>query len=196
MSDTIIIAVAGLPSSGKGTFGTVAEEFGFQKFVMGDVIRNECKKRNLEVNRKSSDFVMIDLRKEKGQDAVAVITLEWIQKALENGQKLILIDGVRSMSEIKYFRQFLPELKIIGIHANPQTRLYRALSRKRVDDAYSIDAFNERDKIELGVGIGDVIARSDYLIIAEDELEKVLELNKQVLKEILSNAGEIECVNC
>ena len=86
MNKTIILAVTGLPSSGKGTFSEIAESHGIKKFIMGDVIREECRKRGLEVNRESSDFVMVELRKEKGKDAVAVITLEWVNKAILEGR--------------------------------------------------------------------------------------------------------------
>lgn len=180
----LIIAVAGLPSSGKGTFSEIAIKYGFKRFVMGDVIRSECKQRGLDVTRANSDFVMVDLRKQKGQNAVAVITLEWVLQAMKEGHNYILIDGIRSMPEINYFKQHLDNLIIIGIHASQEERLRRAMLRKRIDDAYSIEAFMERDNIELSIGLGDVLARSDILVNAEGDLETTQEYYQQVLMEL------------
>lgn len=182
----LILAVTGLPSSGKGTFTKIAEAYNFKKIVMGDVIRNECAKRNLPVNRESSNKVMVDLRKERGSDAIAQMTLEWIETAIEQGEGKIIIDGVRSLKEIEFFHKFFPKLVIIGIHANPDTRLDRALKRKRKDDAYSAQAFYDRDEIELNLGIGNVIARSDILLDTSDNLEVTHSKMKIILEELIS----------
>ncbi len=181
----IILALAGLPSSGKGTFSEIAEEFGFKKFVMGDVIREECRRRGLDVTREASDFVMIELRKEKGKNAVAVVTLDWIKQAIDDNMRFILIDGIRSMEEVNYFKEFYPDMIIIGIHANPKTRLKRALLRKRIDDAYSENAFHDRDNIELNIGLGDVIAKSDILIVAEEDIVETKNTYSEVLRDII-----------
>ena len=182
----LILAVTGLPSSGKGTFTQISEAYNFKKIVMGDVIRNECAKRNLPVNRESSNKVMVDLRTERGSDAIAQMTLEWIQSAIEEGERKIIIDGVRSLHEIEFFHNYFPKLKIIGIHANPETRLDRALTRKRKDDAYSAQAFYDRDEIELNLGIGNVIARSDILVDTSDDLEVTNNKMKSILEELIS----------
>jgi dephospho-CoA kinase len=187
----LILAVTGLPSSGKGTFTKIAEAYNFKKIVMGDVIRNECAKRNLPVNRESSNKVMVDLRKERGPDAIAQMTLEWIQTAIDDGEQKIIIDGVRSLKEIEFFHKYFPKLKIIGIHANPDTRLSRALERRRMDDAYSEKAFYDRDEIELNLGIGMVIARSDILIDTSDDLVVTNNKMKTVLEEFISNKIDI-----
>lgn len=195
MNKTIILAVTGLPSSGKGTFSEIAELHGIKKFVMGDVIREECRKRGLEVNRASSDFVMVELRKEKGQDAVAVITLEWVLNAIKEDHGIILIDGIRSRDEIRYFEKYLDNLLIIGIHANPNIRLERALTRGRIDDAFDSKAFYQRDKIELNLGVGDVIALSDILIVTEESLDKTIHTYHEVIENIIKIKEELIVAN-
>ena len=47
----IIIGVTGLPSAGKGLFSESALGFGFRVIVMGNVIRDECQKRGLQIGR-------------------------------------------------------------------------------------------------------------------------------------------------
>ena len=66
---SIVIGVTGLPSAGKGVFCDIARNhYGFKQIVMGDVIRRECKKRGLPVTRESSNIVMVELRKERGEN--------------------------------------------------------------------------------------------------------------------------------
>lgn len=181
MANLIIIGVTGLPSAGKGLFCDIATDFGFKQIVMGDVIRNECRVRGLPVNRESSNKVMIDLRREKGANAVAIITLDWIKQAIESGSDLILIDGIRSNSEVQTFQNEFPSLNTIAIHASQKTRLKRAMQRRRRDDAFSDDAFVKRDTIELNIGIGDVIAKSDILISSESDIQVTEDIFREVV---------------
>jgi dephospho-CoA kinase len=181
MDNLTIIGVTGLPSAGKGLFCDIAMAFGFKQIIMGDVIRNECRKRGLPVNRESSNKVMIDLRRENGANAVAIITLDWIKQAIESGSNLILIDGIRSNSEVQTFQNEFPSLNTIAIHASQKTRLKRAMQRRRRDDAFSDEAFIKRDNIELNIGIGDVIAKSDILISSEADIKETENIFREVL---------------
>ncbi len=185
MDNLIIIGVTGLPSAGKGLFCDIATGFGFKQIVMGDVIRNECRVRGLPVNRESSNKVMIDLRREKGANAVAIITLDWIKQAIELGSNLILIDGIRSNSEVQTFQNEFPSLNTIAIHASQKTRLKRAMQRRRRDDAFSNEAFVKRDTIELNIGIGDVIAKSDILISSESDIQVTEDIFREVVLYLL-----------
>jgi len=179
-----IIGITGLPSSGKGEFSKVASDFGFHEIIMGDVIRKEVKARGLKMTRENSNQIMLQLREERGQDVVAVVTLEWIKQAINDGKDQILIDGIRSMNEVNLFKEIYPELKIIAIHADPMTRYLRSKNRRRKDDAYSLSSFQKRDKIELQVGIGNVIALADILIPSPSTLEEARSIYREVLHEI------------
>ena len=167
-----IIGITGLPSSGKGEFSRIARTYDFYEVIMGDVIREELRNRGLEVNRENSNALMVELRKERGENIVAELTLEKINTAIKEGKKRILIDGIRSLHEVTFFRSYFQNLKIIAIHADPQTRFERSKLRKRKDDAFSIESFNERDKIELEVGIGNVIALADIMVNSPQTLEE------------------------
>ncbi|OLS26493.1 MAG: Adenylate kinase [Candidatus Heimdallarchaeota archaeon LC_2] len=190
----IIIGVTGLPSAGKGVFCDIARNhYGFKQIVMGDVIRRECKKRGLPVTRESSNIVMIELRKERGANAIALVTLEWIDNLIQKDVKLILIDGIRSLSEVETFTASYENFTLIAVHASQQTRLHRAMNRRRKDDAFSKEAFLERDKIELDIGIGDVVAKSEILISSETSISKTKKQFKEALEFILKqNKIEIE----
>lgn len=186
-----IIGVTGLPSSGKGEFSNTAKSFGFHEIVMGDIIRSEVSKRNLPMTRENSNKIMIQLREERGNDIVAELTGEKIDLELSKGRSKILIDGIRSMAEVEFFKKKYTDLQIVAIHADPQTRYQRSLSRKRQDDANSRKSFEERDIIELGVGIGNVIANADILIISPSTIQEAKSVFEEVLNEILSETPEL-----
>ncbi len=187
MSKPIIIAVTGLPSAGKGTFSEIAVEYGFKRIIMGDVIRNEVANRGLEVNRENSNRIMIELRKEHGKDVVAKFTVKWIEDALNKGENMIMIDGVRSLSEMTLFRKYFPHVEVIAIHASPIERYKRSLKRKRKDDAYDMDGFNRRDLLELSVGIGNVIATADYLVDSSSGYDNTIAKMKELLNELINS---------
>ncbi|MHA2169610.1 MAG: AAA family ATPase [Candidatus Kariarchaeaceae archaeon] len=195
LTDLIIIGVTGLPSSGKGLFGETAKQYGFTELIMGDVIRNECKIRGLPITRESSDLVMIKLREEKGPNAVALVTVGWIHQQITNNKNRILVDGIRSLAEVRTFQEHFPNFRIIGVHSNPKTRLSRAMSRKRIDDAFSKEAFTKRDVLELQIGVGDVIATADILISSEGSIEETRSTFEEVLRDIIQIQPTLEVHN-
>lgn len=187
--DLKIFGLTGLPSSGKGLFSETAKDFGFSVIVMGDVIRNECKNRGLPINRESSDKIMLLLRAEKGENAIAIVVVEWIIEAIKEGKTKIIVDGIRSIAEVQTFKEHFPDFMIIAVHADPNTRLKRAMTRKRVDDAFSDKAFHKRDQLELDLGICDVIAKSDILISSVQSIDKTKEIYASVIHELMESTG-------
>lgn len=188
------MGITGLPNSGKGTFADIAKDFNFNVFVMGDVIRKECEKRGLLFNRETANFVMIELRKEKGDQAIAEITLQWVNEAIKNKINRILIDGIRSYAEVDLFKKEYPQFRLIAIHADRKTRFQRALNRAREDDTLTHKAFIKRDEIELSVGIGKAIALSDYLIDSAIELIDLKLLFRDFLENIIAENKKVGLV--
>ncbi|MHA2249814.1 MAG: AAA family ATPase [Candidatus Kariarchaeaceae archaeon] len=191
----LVVGVTGLPSAGKGLVSEVANDYNFKTIVMGDVIRNECKNRGLPITRENSNMVMMQLREEKGASAVAIVTIEWIKLAVNKGNTNILVDGIRSLDEIRLFRKTFPNFILIAVYAAPQVRLERAMSRKRMDDAFSHEAFTKRDTIELDLGIGDAIARSDILIPSVDSIEHMKIKIGQIMEDLLNITKPVGVLN-
>ncbi len=185
----IIIGVTGLPAAGKGLFSDIAKQKGFEIIVMGDVIREEVKKRGLSVTRENSNKVMIDLRKEYGPAVVAIKTIPYIEEALKNGKKKILVDGLRSMHELKVFKKHYPSFEVISIHCPPKIRYQRILERHRNDDSKTWEAFEKRDKLELSVGLGDLIALSDYMISNTYQIEQAKQVFNEVIDDVIKRLG-------
>ena len=149
-----------MPGAGKSTIADGLKPKGYDVINMGDAVREEATKRNLEPSRSNLGKLMLELREKNGPGAVA----ELIKPKIESSPSdVILIDGLRSIDEIQVIRKF-GNVKLLAIHASTDTRFDFLQKRGRLDDPQTKDHFEERDNRELGVGISNPIALSDYAI--------------------------------
>lgn len=162
-----IMGISGLPGSGKALVSELATERGAKIVSMGDIIREEAKKRGESTGETASN-----LRAEFGQFIVAELTIKKI-KALQNEgfENSIIVEGIRSPPEVDMFKENFDNFIILSIFANAQLRFERLKIRGREDDHQDIEGFKARDQQELDFGIGSVISLSDKLIINESDLE-------------------------
>jgi dephospho-CoA kinase len=158
-----IVAVTGMPGAGKSTATKGLVAAGWKKVVMGDVIRDEVKRRGLEPDAKNTGEVMRELREEKGDSAVADLCMTEIQKT---EAERVVVDGIRSMAEVEAFRK-KAAVMLVAVHASPNRRFSLLKERGRKDDPVSRAMFVQRDERELGVGIGRSIALADETISNE-----------------------------
>ncbi|HID25347.1 MAG TPA: flagellar hook-basal body complex protein FliE [Thermoplasmata archaeon] len=175
-----VIAFTGMPGSGKSEAVKVAKKLGINVVRMGDCVWEEVKKRGLELNDENVGRVADEMRKKHGMDIWARRTLGKIERS----QDKIVIDGIRNMEEMDFFRKELgKDFLLVAIHASPETRYKRLLERKRDDDTLSVDKVKERDARELRWGLGILIALADVIIINEGFLEEF----KTKIKTLLTN---------
>lgn len=166
MKGKVVVCVAGMPGAGKAVVVEVAKELGFGIVVMGDEVREETKRLDLEPTPENVGKIMLKMREEGGP---AVVAKRCIPKIEGQKSKAVIVDGVRSIYEADEFRRYFPSFKLVAIHASPETRFTRLFKRKRSDDPASWETFLERDWRELHVGVGDVIASSDVMLVNEGQ---------------------------
>ena len=175
-----VMGVSGLPGSGKSFVSEIAMKKGAMIVSMGDIIREEAKKRG-----ESTGETAANLRKEYGQYIVAELTIKKIKKIIEEGfESSIIVEGIRSQHEVDLFKESFGDFIILSISANPQVRFERIKARQREDDMTDYNIFKKRDEQELGFGIGDVISLSDKIIINESDLESYCSEIADYLEEI------------
>jgi dephospho-CoA kinase len=159
-----------MPGAGKSTIVSSLKARGLEALNLGDGIRTEAKKRNLEPTGENLGKLMLELREKNGPGAVADLLTERIKNSQS---EVIVIDGVRSTAEIEVLKNVGP-VKLLSIEASTDTRYKFLGTRGRSDDPVTREKFEERDKRELGVGIGKSIAIADETIsnnnITLDEL--------------------------
>ncbi|WP_298498603.1 nucleoside monophosphate kinase [uncultured Methanobrevibacter sp.] len=175
-----IMGITGMPGSGKSIVSDMATERGAIIVSMGDIIREEAKKRG-----ESTKETATNLRKEFGENIVSELTIEKIKKLeAEGNEKPIIVEGIRSHHEVAMFKENFDNFIILSISANPQIRFERLLKRMREDDSKDYEGFAKRDNTELDFGMGHVISLSDKMIINESDLESFRQEINEYLEEI------------
>jgi dephospho-CoA kinase len=154
---------------------------GYAIVVMGDVIRQETLKRGLELTPQNVGKVMLELRKESGN---YVIAQKCVPKIEEQRNPKVLVDGLRSLFEADIFKEHFTKFSLVAVHASPQTRFSRLSTRRRSDDPSEWKVFQERDMRELGVGLGNVIAMAEQVIVNDNSFEHVKAKVKASLERI------------
>ena len=153
----LIVCLTGMPGAGKSTIADALKSKGFDKITMGDAVRAEATKRNIDPTGENLGKLMLEIREKNGPGAVA----ELIKDQIVNSKSdVILIDGVRSIPEVDVLKKF-GTVKILAIHASGDTRFGFLTNRKRSDDPENRDEFTKRDSREIGVGMSESIALAD-----------------------------------
>jgi len=172
-----VLILTGMPGAGKEELVSVALELGYQVRRMGDVVRAEAAKNG--VQPQDVGKFAHEERQRHGYDIWAKRIVPLV------GEGDTLIDGCRGMSEVNVFRgAFGEHVKVLAVHSAPSTRYPRLVSRARSDAPRDRQEFDERDKRELGWGLGETIALADVLIVNEATLESFRADAFALLKEL------------
>ncbi len=174
-----VIGVTGMAGAGKSLVVQAAERYGYHRFAMGDIVREEARRRHLEPTPENLGKVMLELRRSEGIAVVAKICAQMIK---ESSETKAIIDGVRSLDEVEEFRKHFTNFVVMAVHASPATRFRRLHSRHRSDDPSDWKLFQERDFRELGVGLGNAIAMAEHMIVNEAKPERVEEQTRHILR--------------
>ncbi|HTW56162.1 MAG TPA: AAA family ATPase [Thermoplasmata archaeon] len=174
-----LIVTVGMPGSGKDELVTVAQSMGLATLKMGDLVRDETRRRGLAVTNQNVSRIASEERDKHG---VGI----WAQRAVP---KLIetrmLVDGCRSDSEVTVFRHNFGDLFVLGIYASPETRYERMTQRSRADDGGNLQEFFDRDRRELKWGIGNAFTLADGMLVNEGPLDEFRRSARATLERIL-----------
>ena len=179
----------GLPGSGKGIFVKAAKSLGISTYIMGDIIREEARKRFGSDDAYHTGILMKRLREEMGYDVVARLLYERIIRDAHSND-VILIDGLRSEEELNYFKEKFDKVVLIAVVADAKTRFMRLISRGRVDDIKSFEEFIERENRELRIGLSKLLTLADYYFInmdidIDEGVERAAELIRIIMRNVL-----------
>lgn len=179
----MIVAIVGMPGSGKSEAAKPFLKAGFELVYFGRAVIDELKSRGLKVNEKNERAVREDLRQKHGMAAMAVLNAPKIEKLVGEG-KNVLIDGLYSWEELLELRKKFPALKIVAINAAPSTRYKRLAGRSERPLTEGEASARDRAEIE-NLNKGGPIAAADFSVSNEgskEELEKKIEAVLKKLK--------------
>lgn len=179
-----IIALTGLPGSGKSSAVDYLTEKGIPKVYFGGVVLNGMKKAGIEQTPENEEKYREDLRTEKGKDFIALEIIEEIKDLYHSGQHRIVADGLYSWSEYKLLKEtFHRHLTVVALFCPKHLRHHR-LANRPVRPLTEAQA-NERDYAEIEhLEKGGTIAMADFTVINDGNYEEFYAQIDDVLSQI------------
>lgn len=173
-----ILLIAGMPGAGKEELLNVARSLGIPFLRMGDIVREFHASSGAAEKGLSVGQVANAERETHGKDI-------WAKRAIERmSGNIFLVDGCRSLDEVKSYRALSDDVHIIAVHAPPSDRYDRLVKRAREDAPHDKAEFNARDEREMGWGLGNLIALADIMILNDSDLETFHTRAHEVLEEL------------
>lgn len=198
-----VIVLTGLPLSGKTTYAKkIGPKYDMPLYETGTEVLEEVTSRGLDFTPENIKRVTDDCKTKSD----SYFTERLVKKVDKLGKDIpgVFISGIRAVSEIEFLKNHFgfDNVKIIAFHASMSTRFSRLSNVDRMESTEGakgkedellrdFDNFSARNKKELGYGVGDVIAMSDYLINTESNhwpyasVTKNLRIFEICLREIL-----------
>ena len=168
-----IVAICGMPGSGKGEVSKLANQNGIPVLSMGDMIRAEAERRGLEETPGNIGLVVVSLRSQFGEQILAERLVPSVEALSHTSAPIIIIEGIRGTAEADVFKQQWGELfSLLAIVSDEDTRWQRILLRGRGEDGDRQD-FATRNTRERKWGLGDLIENAEYKIENNSTLEQL-----------------------
>lgn len=161
-----VIAIVGMPGSGKGTVTDYLEEHGMPTVHFGSMVYEEVKKRGLDIV-KDEKAVREDMRNKEGKAVLAKRAAAKTKEYFAQGLDTVVYDGLYSWSEYKYLRQeFGNQLVVVAIFTPRAERYQRVAKRRDGIRVYTEDDIKKRDVEEIeNIEKGGPIAMADYTLL-------------------------------
>jgi len=211
----LYIGLSGPMLGGKGTVREVIEsKYKTYSLSLSDIVREETRKRGLELIRDNLVNVADDLRYKHGPGILAELAIKKVislGKEAEN-YEIILFDSIRNPFEVKEFRQTLKKhFFLIYVDAPLEIRYERLKKRRREgEEILSFEEFKKKSEeeflgredrkiveeesdhpevLDYGVNLSECLKRANAIIINDKSRE---ELEKQVISLIEKRKEEIK----
>lgn len=172
-----IIAIVGMPGSGKSEAGVFFKQKGWEVLRFGSVIDDGLQEEGLPWTPENNAYYREKIRKELGMAAVSLKMMPKIEAAVA-ADKDVILDGLYSWEEYTTLKQKFPNLLLLCIYTRPEMRYERLSTRK--ERPFTKEESRQRDISEIEhLNKGGPIAFADYLIKNEgtqEALQKEMEM--------------------
>ena len=175
-----VVALVGMPGSGKSEVAYVFVKSGFKRIRFGDITDEAVRQRGLELNEDSERLVREDLRRHHGMAAYAILNLPRIREALKKTD--VIVDGLYSWEEYKYLKEKLEgNLITVAVWAPPPLR-YERLAGRTIRPL-TLEQARSRDYAEIeNVNKGGPIAIADYMIINDGTIDSLVQQTDKIIR--------------
>ncbi|MFW9852391.1 MAG: AAA family ATPase [Candidatus Thorarchaeota archaeon] len=199
-----IIVLSGLPLCGKTTYAKkIGPKYDMPLYETGTEVLEEVTGRGLEFTPENIKKVTDECK--KISDSYFTERLMKKVDALPDDIPGVFLSGIRAVSEVEVLKKHYGDdnVFVIAFHTSMRTRFNRLNNPDRIEDTKgakaeedkllrNFDNFLARNKKELGYGVGDVMALSDYMMSTENEIWPYVTVDKNteyfniIVKEILN----------
>lgn len=179
--DKKIIGLAGEISSGKGTITKyIKEKYNGKTHRFSTMLRDILDRLYLEQSRDNIQKLSTTLRENYGQDLFSKVLARDVEK---DSAGIIVVDGVRRESDIKYLKQD-ENFKLIFVKADMKKRYERIIKRgENTDDSQkTFEDFKEEHNDESELQIRGLENIADAVIDNSGDLENLYKQVDEVLK--------------
>jgi len=176
-----VVAIVGLPGSGKSSIADMLVKRGFGFVRLGQITLDIVKERGLQPTEENERPIREGMRKKHGMGAYATLNFPKIDTLLKKGH--VVADDMISWEEYLEFRKRYGENFItLSVYASPGTR-YARLSGRKYDPKkdknmrhrpHTKEEAKSRDYAQIEkLHQGGPIAMADYTIVNEGTLEEL-----------------------
>lgn len=187
----MVVAVVGLPGSGKSLAAGVLRRMDFRVIELGDIWRELLKKNKISRYDPigTREFTRM-LREKYGKEVYAKYACRKIKKEWRR----IAIMGIRSTYEMDYFRKRIKNIRVIALLAPIEVRFGRMKERNKPEDPKTMKSFRWLDqrekqgfmkaKSEEKHGVMRIIKDSDYVIANTSTVKKLEDNVAKIINKI------------
>ena len=178
-----LIAIVGMPGSGKSVAADFFHSKGIPVLRFGDQTDIGLAEHNLVRNEKNERWYRELIRKELGMAAMAIKIEPRIEKAAQESKNIVL-DGLYSWEEYKYLKEKYPTLSLLCIYASPRVR-HERLAMRSVRPLTTGEA-KARDVAEIeNLNKGGPIAVADVLVSNESSEDAYIQQLSVLYKDLI-----------
>ena len=179
-----VIALVGMPGAGKSFCVEHLEKRGWPSVYFGGITVDEVKARGLEVNEANEKLVREDLRASEGPGVMAARIIAKIDALTDQGNLVIIADGLYSWTEYKIFKERYGENAVVIAIVAPRQARHARLANRPVrpltDEQVTAREYAEIESIEKG----GPIANADYTVVNDGTPEETLAQLDNVLAQL------------
>lgn len=183
-----IIAVVGMPGSGKTEAVNILVKKGFMNVYFGEFVFDYMKKHNIKINERNERHVREGLRKKYGMDAAAKFSAKKLTAAVKKGN--VVIESMYSLEEYIFVKKkYGKDFYALAVYASPKTRHARLM--KRTERPLTKKECISRDLAELQkLSKAGPIALADFTIVNEGTLSELRRNVENILKKTDIKSGQ------
>jgi thymidylate kinase len=191
-----LIGIAGTNGSGKDTLGELlASDYGYQFMSVSEPLREECRRRGIEVSRENLRMVSVEWRREGGLGALVDKAVELYKAGGEQGAGLA-IASLRNPGEVVRVHELGGTMVWLDSDSKIRYERIRNANRGRDDeDNKTYEQFLAEEQEEMHSANGDTAGLNMTAVCEQCDVTIVNETGLEVLKQNVETALGLTPVN-